>query len=111
MKKRREDEGSSEQEPLTIHFGDIHTYSENSRRKYVIIDVGDENDCFTASQLLHGGRLGFPGTGSRSDIGEIVGSMSLDKILKGLGKTFGGDMSDFERMLQENSRKSSKIIS
>ena len=111
MKKRREEEGGGEQEPLTIHFGDIHTYSENSRRKYVIIDVGDESGCFTASQLLHGGRLGFPGTGSRSDIGEIVGSMGLDKILKGLGKTIGGDMSDFERMLQVNSQKPSKIIS
>ncbi len=84
---------------VRIFFGAIHTYTHDPRMKYVILDVG-ENNWFTASQLLHRGRLGFPGTGSLSDIDEIVGQMGVDDVLKGLKMTIGSISPEMEAVYE-----------
>jgi hypothetical protein len=77
--------------------------------KYVILDVGQDN-WFTASQLLQRGRLGLPGTGSLSDIDEIVGQMGLDAVLKGLGMTMGTLSPNIEAGIRQYSAKSPRIL-
>lgn len=77
--------------------------------KYVILDVGEDN-WFTASQLLHRGRLGFPGTGSLSDIDEIVGSMSVDEVLKGLKMTIGSISPEMEAGIRNYAVKSPRLL-
>lgn len=69
-----------------IHFGAIHTDAHYPNRRYVIIDTG-KKDWFSTCQLNSDGRLGLPGTGTISDIGEIIGTMTLKDIIQGLAKT------------------------
>ncbi len=106
MNKRKE-EREGENEPVNIFFGAVHTYAEDESMKYVILDVG-EGSWFTACQIL-GRRLGFPGTGSASDIGEIVGNMSFEQIRKGLERTMG-DTTNIEATLREYSQKQTRTI-
>ena len=77
--------------------------------KYVILDVG-ENNWFTASQLLQRGRLGLPGTGSLSDIDEIVGQMGLDAVLKGLEMTMGSLSPTIEVGIRQYAAKSPRVL-
>ncbi len=77
--------------------------------KYVILDVG-ENNWFTASQILHKGRLGFPGTGSISDIDEIVGQMEVDAVLKGLEMTMGSLSPAIEANIRQYAAKPPRIL-
>ena len=77
--------------------------------RYVILDVG-ENNWFTASQLLQRGRLGFPGTGSLSDIDAIVGEMGIDAVLKGLEMTMGSLSPSIEASVRQYAAKPPRIL-
>lgn len=94
---------------VRISFGAIHTYARDPRMKYVILDVG-ENNWFTASQILHRERLGFPGTGSLSDIDEIVGHMDIDAVLKGLEMTMGSLSPSIEASIRQYAVKSPRVL-
>ena len=97
-----------EHEPISIFFGAVHSYASDENLRYVILDVG-EGSWFTASQVLGGGRLGFPGTGSRSDIKAIVDKMSYDEVLAGLKMTLE-DTKSVEPTLRLYARKRPRIL-
>ena len=49
-------------------------------------------------------------TGSASDIGKIVGSMTLEEILKRLAITFGGNSEFTESEIRKYAQKSPRIL-
>lgn len=112
MSKNEFELGGNERErerAIRIAFGTIHTYSRDPRLKYVILDVG-EDSWFTASQILNKGRLGIPGTGSLSDIEDIVGIMDVDEVLKGLTMTIGSMSLAIESDIRHLASKASRIL-
>ncbi len=98
------------EESITIFFGAIHTYPHDDNLRYVVLDTG-QDDWFVVSQLLPDGQLGIAGTSSYEYIGEVIGTLSLEDILKGLEMTIGSMPKIIEEELRKSSQKPHRDIS
>lgn len=94
---------------IEISFGATHTFARNKKLRYVILDVG-EDGWYSTSQILENGRLGMPGTGTLSDIGEIDGRMTLEQILSGFKMSSMGLNNKIKKIIEEYSKKSPRIL-
>ena len=97
--------------PIEIKFGDIHSLEGDINRRYVIVDVGEKNYFICCEIVRDENRLGVAGTGGRSDIYEIVGSMSIEEIIKGMEKTLDGMPKKIIDELEKSSKKPPRLIS
>lgn len=102
--------------PILITFGDVFTYSKDSSLRYVIVNIGDGNNPYcdaVAIQEKEGQEaLGIPGTTYRSDIGNIIGRWSLDRIINASMVYYeqSEPIGEVFNLLKQYSRKSPRIL-
>lgn len=76
----------TELEPIVIKFGTVFSWRKNHARKYVIVDVRTPHDgSCDAAEIIGNGKLGFPSTTDREDIGVIYEKVwTKEEVLKAL---------------------------
>ena len=73
-------------DPITVNFGDEFIPTFSNRKRFIVVETGEENVCSASQIVQKDGKeaVSLPGTTTRDDVQQVLGRWDLQRIINGL---------------------------